>query len=88
MSEQFNPNDAFNFFRNLWKPLEAPMQAMFPPASEEEVERKIQELRVVENWLVANVNMLQMTIKTLEMQKAAFAAMKPADKPKPPPAQP
>ncbi|MEW9897865.1 PhaM family polyhydroxyalkanoate granule multifunctional regulatory protein [Chitinivorax sp. PXF-14] len=88
MSEQFNPNDAFNFFRNLWKPLEAPMQAMFPPVSEEEVERKIQELRVVENWLVANVNMLQMTIKTLEMQKAAFAAMKPADKPKPPPAQP
>lgn len=88
MSEQFNPNDAFNFFRNLWKPLEAPMQAMFPPVSEEEVERKIQELRVVENWLVANVNMLQMTIKTLEMQKAAFAAMKPADKPKPPPTQP
>nr|WP_137939006.1 PhaM family polyhydroxyalkanoate granule multifunctional regulatory protein [Chitinivorax sp. B] len=82
MADPFNPNDAFNFFRNLWKPLEAPMQAMFPPLSEEELERKIQELKVVENWLVANVNMLQMTIKTLEMQRAAFAAMKPADKPK------
>ena len=76
MSEQFNPNDAFNFFRNLWKPLEAPMQAMFPPASEEEVERKIQELRVVENWLTMSVHMMQMTTKTMELQKASLDAMR------------
>jgi len=36
---------------------------------------------VVENWLRANLNMLSVSIKTLELQQAALAAMRPADKP-------
>lgn len=79
MSEKFSPNDAFAFFNNLWKQSE-PLSNMFPGLSEEELERKIVELKVVENWLQANLNMLSVSIKTLELQKATLAAMRPADK--------
>jgi peptidoglycan hydrolase CwlO-like protein len=34
-----------------------------------ELEKKISELETVEHWLRANLNMLQMTIKTLQYQK-------------------
>ena len=54
MSDKFSPNDAFNFFRNMWKPME-PISGMFPGLNEEELERKIMELKVVENWLQANL---------------------------------
>ena len=47
--------------------------ATFDPA---EVERKISEFKAVENWLTMQVGMLQMTIKTLEMQKASLEALR------------
>jgi hypothetical protein len=66
---------------------------MFAALDPNEIDRKITELRVVENWLSMSLNMMQMSIKTLELQKAsleAFAAaqqsMQPqggAAKPKP-----
>ena len=37
MSDKFSPNDAFNFFRNMWKPME-PVSGMFPGLNEEELE--------------------------------------------------
>ena len=43
--------------------------ATFDPA---EVEKKIGEFKAVETWLNMQIGMLQMTIKTLEMQKAAL----------------
>ena len=56
----------------------------FPPASmnpfmtfdPEEVEKKILEFKTVETWLNMQVGMLQMTIKTLEMQKASLEALR------------
>ena len=51
----------------------------------EELERKIMELKVVENWLQANLNMLSVSIKTMELQKATLAAMRPAEGSKTPP---
>ena len=41
---------------------------------------KSRELKSVENWLTMNVGFVQMTIKTLEMQKAALQAMGAAGK--------
>ena len=70
------PNDPFAFFRSMWKPMEMPMQAMFPPMTAEDVDKKIQEFRTIEQWLQMNLNMLQMSIRTLEMQKAAFENMR------------
>lgn len=46
-----------------------------------EIERKIQELKVVENWLAMNATLLQTTIKTLELQKVSLEALRAAHAP-------
>jgi hypothetical protein len=51
---------------------------MFAALDPAEVERKIGELRVVEGWLQMSLNMMQMSIKTLELQKASLEAMRGA----------
>ena len=51
---------------------------MFAALDPAEVERKIAELRVVENWLAMTLSMMQMSIKTLELQKASLEAMRSA----------
>lgn len=46
---------------------------MFQPTLDPaEVEKRIADLQVVKNWLEMNLNLLQMSIKTLEMQKSAL----------------
>ena len=45
----------------------------FDPA---EVEKKINEFKAVETWLTMQIGALQMTIKTLEMQKASLEALR------------
>jgi hypothetical protein len=42
----------------------------------DEVEKKIGEFKAVETWLTMQIGMLQMTIKTLEMQKASLEALR------------
>jgi hypothetical protein len=46
--------------------------ASFDPV---EVEKKINEFKAVEGWLQMQLAMLQMTIKTMEMQKASLEAL-------------
>ena len=55
--------------------------AMFAALDPAEIDRKIHELRVIENWLTMSVNMMQMSIKTLELQKASLEAMRSAQTP-------
>lgn len=50
--------------------------AMFAALDPAEIDRKIGELRIIENWLTMSVNMMQMSIKTLELQKASVEAMR------------
>lgn len=80
------PKDWLEFMQKLWNPMSYPMPGVgMPTVNAEEVEKKIGELKVVETWLTMNVGFVQMTIKTLEMQKAALeslAAAAPRDKPK------
>lgn len=47
--------------------------ATFDPS---EVEKKIMEFKAVETWLTMQIGMLQMTIKTLEMQKYSLEALR------------
>jgi hypothetical protein len=60
---------------------------MFAALDPAEIDRKIAELQVIENWLSMCLNMMQMSIKTLELQKASLealaAAQSPAKRPKP-----
>jgi len=53
-------------------PNPAAMIATLDPA---EIDRKIAELRVVENWLAMSQNFMQMSIRTMELQKASLEAM-------------
>jgi hypothetical protein len=53
---------------------------MFAALDPDEVQRKIDDLKVVENWLAMSLSMMQMSIKTLELQKASIEAMQPAGK--------
>jgi hypothetical protein len=56
-------------------PFPNPM-AMFATLDPAEIERKIGELRVIENWLTMSLNFVQMSIKTLELQKASLEALR------------
>ena len=82
--EQGLPKDMFEFMQKMWNPLSYPMPGMITPTvNVEEIAKKIGELKAVETWLTMNVGLLQMTIKTLEMQKAALESLTaPAAKPK------
>jgi hypothetical protein len=82
MAEEFSSKEMFDFFQKMWNPLSFPIPGMFTPTmSVEEVEKKILELQAVENWLKMNLSFLQMTIKTLEMQKAALKTIQESAKP-------
>ena len=77
------PKDWLEFMQKMWNPMSFPMPGMaIPTVNVEEVERKIAELKAVETWLTMQVGLLQMTIKTLEMQKAALESLTAGAKPK------
>jgi len=56
-------------------PFPNPM-AMFATLDPAEIERKIGELRVIESWLAMSLNFMQMSIKTLELQKTSLEALR------------
>jgi hypothetical protein len=49
--------------------------AMFAALDPAQVERKIGELRIIEGWLAISLNLMQMSIKTLELQHASLEAL-------------
>jgi hypothetical protein len=49
--------------------------AMFAALDPAEVARKIGELRVIEGWLAMSLDLMQMSIKTLELQQASLEAL-------------
>jgi len=59
-------------------PNPAAMIATLDPA---EIDKKIAELRVIEHWLAMSQNFMQMSIKTMELQKASLEAMRAATAP-------
>ncbi len=81
--------ELFEFFQKMWNPMSFPIPGMFQPTMDvEEIEKKIHELQAVENWLKMNLTFVQMTAKTLEMQKSALetiqeSAKQPASEKKP-----
>ena len=76
MAEPGLPKDFFEFMQKMWNPLSFPIPGMFTPTvSVEEIKQKISELKTVETWLTMNLGFVQMTIKTLEMQKAALESL-------------
>ena len=68
--------DPFEFVKKLWNPMGLPMPGMVAPTVDvEAVEKKIADLKSVENWLNLNLNMLRLSIQGLEMPRSTLAAM-------------
>lgn len=81
MADQDVPKDFFEFMQKMWNPAGFPMPGMIAPTMNvADIEKKIAELKAVENWLTMNTGMLRMTIKTLEMQKAGLENLQAAGK--------
>ena len=81
MADQEIPKDFFEFMQKMWNPMGFPIPGMIAPTmSVEDLEKKIAELKAVETWLTMNTGFVQMTIKTLEMQKAGIESMQAAGK--------
>ena len=81
--------ELFEFFQKMWNPMSFPIPGMFQPTMDvEEVEKKIRELQAVENWLKMNLTFVQMTAKTLEMQKSALETIQESAKRPPPEKKP
>jgi hypothetical protein len=76
MAEQGLPKDLLEFMQKMWNPMAFPIPGMLTPTVDvAEIEKKIGELKTVETWLTMNAGFVQMTIKTLEMQKAALESL-------------
>ena len=76
MAEDFWSKDMLEFMQKMWNPMGFPLPGMVAPTiNVEEIERKLSELRSVENWLKMNLAFLQLTIKTMEMQKSALETL-------------
>ena len=76
MAEADLPKDMFEWMQKMWNPMSFPIPGMMTPtANIDEIQTKIRDLKSVETWLTMNVGFVQMTIKTLEMQKAALEAL-------------
>jgi hypothetical protein len=71
MSKPVTPQDVFDMWQKMVNPGAYPLQSlMFPVLDAKEIQKKIAELEVVEHWLNANLNMLQLTIQSMQYQLA------------------
>ncbi len=81
MAEQEMPKDFFEFMQKMWNPMGFPIPGMIAPTMNvEDLDKKIAELRAVETWLTMNTGFVQMTVKTLEMQRAGLESLQAAGK--------
>jgi hypothetical protein len=71
MTKTTGPNEIFDLWQKMVNPGGYPLQSlMFPVLDAKEIERRLAELQTVDQWLRANLNMLQLSIKSLEYQRA------------------
>ena len=71
MTKPVTPQDVFDMWQKMVNPGAYPLQSlMFPVLDSKEIQKKIAELEIVEHWLNANLNMLQLTIQSLQYQLA------------------
>ena len=81
MAEQEIPKDFFEFMQKMWNPMGFPIPGMIAPTMNiEDLDKKIAELKAVETWLTMNTGFVQMTIKTLEMQRSGLESLQAAGK--------
>jgi len=81
VADDSGSKDWFEQFQNMWNPLNFPLPGVAQPTMDpDEIEKKIAELRAVESWLKTNLGFLEMTIKSMEMQKSALETLRESAK--------
>jgi hypothetical protein len=74
VSDKPTQDQLFEMFQKMVNPMAFPLQGLLMGGlSAEEVDKKIAELTTVRHWLNSNLGMLDLTIKTLEYQKALLS---------------
>jgi len=77
MPNSSSANDPLDFAQNLWAKMGFSLPGMVTPTFDvDEIEKRLVDLKAVESWLTMNLSMLQMTIKTLEMQSNTLKAVR------------
>ena len=77
MTTNSPPNNPLEFAQNLWGKMGFSLPGMVTPTFDvNELEKRLVDLKAVEGWLKMNLSMLQMTIKTLEMQCSTLNAVR------------
>ncbi len=77
--------DPLQFLKSLWGQMGIPFAGMITPTLDVgELEKRIGDLKSVQNWLTMNLSMVQATIQGLEMQKATLSMIRQGISGKPP----
>lgn len=72
-----NAGDPLAMVRKMWSNMGFGLPGMVIPTLDgDELEKRISDLKAVEGWLSMNLSMLQMTIRSLEMQKTTLDAVR------------
>ncbi|MFA7280427.1 MAG: PhaM family polyhydroxyalkanoate granule multifunctional regulatory protein [Sterolibacterium sp.] len=75
MTDSAQTQDPMEFLKSMWGGMGFPLPGMVTPTLDvDELDKRITDLKAVEGWLKMNLNMLQMSIQGLEMQRATIAA--------------
>ncbi len=86
MSDNPKDQDPIEMLRRMWSGAGVPLPGMVAPTLDiDELDKRIGDLRTVENWLRMNLNMLQATVQGLEVQRSTLAALKAMGTQAPPP---
>ena len=68
-------NEGLDFVKRVWGSLPIP-SVITPTTDIEELDKRISDLRAVEQWLNVNLSMLRATIQGLEVQRGTIATLK------------
>lgn len=81
MSTENKAQDPLEFMRSMWSKMGFSLPGMVTPTLDvDELDKRIADMKAVENWLKMNLSSLQMATQGLEMQRATIAAMQAMSK--------
>lgn len=67
--------DTMEYVRNAWSSLNVP-SSLAPTVDVDELDRRIGDLKAVEQWLTINLNLLKASVQALEIQRGTIATLR------------
>ena len=81
MSTENKAQDPLEFMRNMWGKMGFSLPGMVTPTLDvDELDKRIADMKAVENWLKMTLNSLQMATHALAMQRSTLASMQALSK--------